>query len=120
MPENAPSSLTKAAPVDADRIDILSLEQRVDHFQRPFAANGVELVGIEVAGVVDTDDLAFGGDERAAGVAVVDHGVVLDDPVDRRPVGLAVGTPLWRDPQGEGLLGVTQRKPGGVDIQPRP
>ncbi len=68
---------------------------------------------------MDADDLAVGGDDRAAGVARLSLCVVLDDRVDRRPLRLAVGLGLGDYPSHERELGVAEREARDADLEAR-
>jgi hypothetical protein len=96
--------------------------QLLDDALGQVGGDGVELGGRRLhgaAGVVHAGHLAVGREQRPAGVARLDVGVVLDGVVDRRRPGeVATRLGLGHDALGERELGVTEGEAGGVDVEP--
>ena len=64
---------------------------------------------------MDSEHLSLAGNHRAAAVAGIDQGVVLDHAIHRGPARVARGIGLGDDPRYQRELGLAQRVAGHKD-----
>ena len=85
---------------------------------RLVTGDGIVLVIARRAGIVQSHNFAVGSYQRPTRAARIDRRIVLNDRIDRSPVRLSIRSLLGDNAPREGILWITERIAGRIDVQP--